>query len=120
MICGGLSSYELVNIPCISRLLRWMRSKFIDSNQLCLKWEKAIFVYSFHDAWNIYPLQSHFEPHRIFLSKIKSGHGSQPTLEANKGFFCWKDEDNVRINGKRNVKNKSLTIEKGLKKKYIH
>jgi hypothetical protein len=35
-------------------------------------------------------LQSHFEPHGIFLSKIKSGHGSHPTLGANEGFFVEK------------------------------
>ena len=35
-------------------------------------------------------------------------------------FFVEKMKKNVRINSKRNVKNKSLTIEKGLKKKDIH
>jgi hypothetical protein len=40
----GVGSYGLVNHDSYkSQSLHWMRSKFIGSNRLCLKWENAIF-----------------------------------------------------------------------------
>jgi len=43
-------------------------SKFIGSNQPCLKWEKAIFDIPSLSK-DIYHLQTYFEPDRIFLFK---------------------------------------------------
>jgi len=69
MTCSGFSSYGLVNhVSYKSKQLHWMRSKFIGSNRTCLKWGKVIFVILSHFL-KYYPLQSHFEFDRIFLSK---------------------------------------------------
>jgi hypothetical protein len=62
-----------------------MRSTFIGSNRSYLKREKAIFDIPSLSK-DIYSLQTHFEPDRIFHLK-KPRLGSHPTLEANKRYF---------------------------------
>ena len=90
MTRSGFISYGLMNYDSYkSKSLHWMRSKFIGSNRPCLKWEKAIFVSSFHNSWNIYPLQSHFELIEYFFHK-KPWLGSHPTLGAMRVFFLEK------------------------------
>jgi hypothetical protein len=117
MTLSGFSSYGLVNYDSYkSKSLHWMRLKFIGSNRPCLKWEKAIFVLSFHNSWNIYPLQSHFELIEYFFHK-KPWLGSDPTLEQWES-FPRKDEDNVRVDGQREgLEQKSNDWERARKKK---
>jgi hypothetical protein len=71
MTCSGFSSYGLVNHDSYkSKSLHWMRSKFIGSYRPCLKRENAIFVILSHFL-KYYPLQSHFEPGKVFSFKKK-------------------------------------------------
>jgi hypothetical protein len=57
-----------------------MMSKFIGSNQPCLKWEKAIFDIPSLSK-DIYPLQTHFEPDKIFFFKKNPDQDDTPHWE---------------------------------------
>jgi hypothetical protein len=91
MTRSGFDSYGLVNYDSYkSKSLHWMRSKFIGSNRPCLKWEKTIIDIPSLSK-DIYPLQSHFEPGRIFWP------GSHPTLGANKRRQKWKGRLRTKV-----------------------
>ena len=71
MTCNRFSSYGLANQGSYkSKSLHWARSKFIGSHQPYLKWdEKRSSLFYPFTILEIYHLQSHFEPNRIFFSK---------------------------------------------------
>ena len=60
------------------------------------------------------PCESQFEPGEIFLKK-KTTTWIIPYIRGKQGIFGWKDEENIRFNGKGNVQNWILTIEKWIK-----
>jgi hypothetical protein len=62
-----------------------------------LKWEKAIFDTPSLSKC-IYPLQTNFEPDRIFLFKRNPDQDHTPYWGQIRDFVS-KDEDNVRVNG---------------------
>jgi len=95
MTRSGFNSYGLVNHDSYKSksYTGWGQNLTVLTD---LAWnEKRPSLLSFHISLKYYPLQSHFEPGKIFSFKKKPWLGSHPTLGANERYF----EDTDRING---------------------
>jgi len=120
MTYSGFGSYGLVNHDSYkSKSLHWTRSKFIGSNRPCLKWEKAIFVI-LSRFLKYYPLQSHFEPGKIFSFKKKPWLGSHPTLGAMRDMLLGRIKTLIGLMDKRkDLEQKSNDWDRARRRKAI-